>query len=275
MFGGLAARGRLLVVADSAGVARIQVYDLDDRRLASRFRYGDDSGYTDVGGIALAPDSSLWLPDTRGNRLRRFSLFGNEGEGFGPPGNAVKRDRRGLLVRPRAVAVDAHSRLWVCCGDRPWVHGLQVFDASGRFEMSVASGGRREASFGPATGLCVHEDRVWVADFGSDRVQCFRDTGAFVGTHDLGDFGEPLAIAVWAGGQAVLAMQPAPVVLLYDRNYRRVGHVRAPAEDPLRDPSGVAALEDELLVLDRDAARVRSFGLDGVFRETVFDSSEW
>lgn len=247
---------------------------MDERRLASRFTI-EDEGYVDVGGIALARDSSLWVPDTQGHRVRRISLFGNESGGIGLPKKAVPRDRRGLLVHPRAVAVDASDHLWVCCGDRSWVHGLQVFDTSGRLVRSVASFGRREASFGPATGLCVFEDRVWVADCGNDAVQCFREDGGFVARQEFREFGEPLAIAAWSDGQAVLLLQPAPVVLLFDRNFRRIGALAAPKEDALRDPSGVVALGDELLVLDRDASRVRSFGLDGRYRETVFDADEW
>ncbi|HMQ23589.1 MAG TPA: hypothetical protein PKE00_13915, partial [Planctomycetota bacterium] len=105
MFGGIAARGRLLVVADAVGEARFDVFDLDERRLASRFHFASET-HIDVGGIALAEDSSLWVPDTAASRLRRFSLFGNEGGGFGSPPSAVLRDRRGLVVHPRAVAID-------------------------------------------------------------------------------------------------------------------------------------------------------------------------
>lgn len=275
MFGGLAARGRLLVVADAAGSARFQVFDLEDRRLASRFSFGEGGGGVDVGGIGLAHDSSLWVPDTAAHRVRRFSLFGNESGSIGLPENAVKRDRRGLIVHPRAAAVDSVGRIWICCGDRPWVHGLQVYEPDGRFVRSVASTGRRESTFGPATGLCIFEERVWVADFGNDIIQCFREDGGFVARQELGEFGDPLSIAVWSDGQAVLLLEPVPVVLLFDRNFRRIGRLDAPRDDPLRDPSGLAVLEDEILVLDRDATRVRSFGLGGEFRETVFDALEW
>ena len=113
-------------------------------------------------------------------------------------------------------------------------------------------------------------------DAGNDLVQCFRDDGSFVGSHALGGgAGHPSSIAAWADGHAVLALEPTARVLLYDRNYRFVRELVAPKGEPLRDPSGVACLGDELLVLDRDASRVRSFGLDGAYRETIFDALEW
>ena len=275
MFGGITAREKLLVVADAAGSGQVQVFDLEDRRLASRFHFEGAQARVDVGGIALGEDSSLWIPDTQGHSIRRFSLFGHESGSFGSPAEAVKRDRRSLVVSPRAVALDSQQRLWVCCGERPWVHGLQVFERDGSFVRSVASRGRREACFGPATGLCIHRERVWVADFGKNAVQCFREDGGFVGAQELGDFGQPLSIAVWDEGQAVLVLQPAPMVLLFDRNFCRIAQVTAPPEQPLQQPSGLVALGDEILVLDRDATRVRSFGQGGEYRETIFDATEW
>ena len=275
MFGGIAARQRLLVVADCSGEATVRVFDLEDRRIASRFSFeGEGGGYTDVGGIALAPDSSLYVPDTHGGHVRRFSLFGNEVQRIGAPSGAVARDRRGILAHPRAVCVDSQEQLWVACGDRPWVHGLQVFDKAGAYLRSAAAFGERERCFGPALGLCAALDRIWVADHGNDCVQCFREDGAYIAAYSLPEgHGRPVDVVAVEGRRAVLVQEPTHQVLLADREFR---FDRTLADGPPLDaPSGLAVLGDELLVLDRDGERVLAFDMQGRFVDVVFDASEF
>lgn len=268
----------MLVVADAAGAGEVYVFDLDDRRVASRFTFAglDDQG-ADVGGIALGEDSSLYVPDTRGCCVRRFSLFGNEAGCIGRREGAVPRDRRGLLAHPRAVCFDSKERLWVACGDRPWVHGLQIFERDGSFVHSVPAFGRRQRAYGPALGLCRQGSEIWVADAGNNCLQCFRDEGTFMTSFELdATAGRPIAVAVWQERIAVLLSGPVPQVLLFDRNFRPLGPVTLPDDETLSGPSDLQFHDTEgLLVLDRDAERVLCFDPAGRFQQVVFDSQEW
>jgi hypothetical protein len=276
MFGGLTARGRVLVVADAVGHGEIYVFDLDDGRLASHFEFsGKDGGYTDAGGVALGEDSSLWVPDTSGHVVRRLSLFGNMAGQVGLPPGAQPRDRRGLIVSPRAVAIDSVGQLWVACGDRPWAHGLQVFAATGDFVLSVPAFGGRGTPYGPALGLSIAEHRVWVADWGNDCIQCFREDGSFVGSFDLALGARPVAIATWPGGRAVLITKPRPAILVFDPDFRAGVPLALPAGDSLTGPCGLCITGDDLFVLDRDGARVFRCALDGSGGEVLFDLDEW
>ena len=262
-------------MADCSGTATIRVFDLEDRRIASRFSFeGEGGGYADVGGIALAPDSSLYVPDTHGGCVRRFSLFGNEAERIGAPSGAVPRDRRGILAHPRAVCVDSQERVWVASGDRPWVHGLQVFAKDGRYLMSAAAFGERERAFGPALGLCAALDRIWVADHGNDCIQCFREDGAFIAAYPMPEGrARPVDVVALEGRRAVLVQEPSPEIHLADREFRFDAQLSSGPK--LIAPSALATLGDQLLVLDRDGERVLSFDLEGHFVETLFDASEF
>ncbi len=277
MFGGISVRGKVLVLADAAGDGEVFVFDLETRRLAGRFSFGVAAGWSDAGGIALAEDSSLFIPDTKNGCVRRFSLFGNDAGVLGRPTGAIARDRRGLLAHPRAVCFDRRERLWVTCGDRAWVHGLQVFGKDGRFVLSAHAFGQRRRTFGPALGLCAFGEQIFVADTGNDCVQCFRDDGTFLGAHDLpANYGRPMAIAAWQQGFAVIVSEPTAKVLRFDRHFKLCGELRLPPEITLVAPSALTYIaSDDLLVLDRDAERVLSFDARGHFAECLFDTQEW
>jgi hypothetical protein len=276
VFGGIAARGKILVIADAVQRGEVIVFDLEDARIVSRFHFpGVDGAWPEAGGIALAADSSVWIADAAAHAVRRFSLFGHEVGRIGLVAGAQPRDRRELVVHPRAVCVDGRQRLWVACGDRPWVHGLQVFAPDGSFVLSAAAFGDRARTFGPASGLCCLGEQVFVADTGNDHVQCLRDDGGFVGAWPLpSPWSRPIAVAAWAEGRAVLVQEPSPQVLVFDRHFARGTPLAVGIAERLRHPSGLVAHGEDLLVLDSDATRVMRLGGGGRC-DVVFDRAEW
>jgi hypothetical protein len=151
MFGGIALRGKLLVTLSGGLEGEVRVYDLGARRLVRQIPVPPRvAGRVEAGGVAIDADSSFWVADGAACQLRRFNPFGGELEPIGlEPTRSKPRDRRGLPAQARGVALDAHERLWVSGGDRPRVHGLQVFEREGRFVQSIAAFGRREGLYGP------------------------------------------------------------------------------------------------------------------------------
>ncbi len=279
MFGGIATKGRLLALARGAARGEIRVYDLADSTLRSRFSYGGtEGGWADAGGIDLDEEGRIFVADTAGGRLRIFSSFGHEVGGFGLPEEASRpRDLKGMLAYPRSVVRDGTGRLWITCGDRPWVHGLQVFDAQGRFLSSLEAFGDRSRSFGPALDLTLFGEDVWVADTGNDALQVWRLDGGFLCSFEIPrDWGRrPQAIAAVGDRLALLLAEPRPRVLLVDRDFKRTGICRLPRNQTLENPSGLArGPEGRLFVLDRDGSRVLAFEGDGEFAEVYLEIAD-
>jgi streptogramin lyase len=227
MFGGIALRGKLLVTLSGGLEGEVRVYDLGARRLVRQIPVpARVAGRVEAGGVAIDADSSFWVADGAACQLRRFNPFGGELEPIGlEPTRSKPRDRRGLPAQARGVALDAHERLWVSGGDRPRVHGLQVFEREGRFVQSIAAFGRREGLYGPAYAVRILEDRVWLADTGNHCLQQFRDDGSFVARYDIRRIcqgaGQPIDIAPYRGGLAVLLLDPEPRLFAIDAEMER------------------------------------------------------
>ena len=263
MFGGIAVRGKLLVLASGGMVGRLHVVDLPTRALRSRIDVPSVSGgLVDAGGVAVGEDGSLWLADGAACQVRRFSAFGAELAPIGlTPEKSQPRDRRGLPAQARGIAFDEHGRLWVSSGDRPRVHGLQVFTAAGRFLQSVAAFGERERQFGPGYAIRIWGDRVWLADTGNQCLQQFRDDGSFFGRYELerrcAGARQPIDLARHGDGVAVLFLEPEPRVFVFDREMERAEPLVLGAGG-LELPSGLAnGPGGELLIADREGTRVR------------------
>ena len=170
MFGGIATHGKILVFGSARAKGEIHVLDLRAGKFVRSIQYAGDQGQAaDVAGIALSEDGSIYVADPSGGRIRRFTAFGVETEGIvGPRSVRIPRDRRGIPAIPRGLVFDGMHRLWVSCGDRPWVHGLQVYDREGRYLASAKSFGEQGKSFGPASGLTERAGQILVADSGNN-----------------------------------------------------------------------------------------------------------
>lgn len=186
MFGGIAILRNLLCVAHGDVHGEVFLVDLDERRVISRIVLRDaDSEFTDAGGVAVDAGGSVYVADTRNDVVRRFTAFGREVARYGQrvergPGT-VERDRLGVLDRPRAVAVFG-GVLWVACGERKLVRGVQAFDlGSGDPLGFLRSFGETDRRFGAPRGLLVDGQGILVADTLHGVVQRFTHAGRYVG----------------------------------------------------------------------------------------------
>ncbi|MDK1080051.1 MAG: TIGR03663 family protein [Anaerolineae bacterium] len=159
--------------------------------------------------IAIAPDGSLYVADSRNHRIlhldedgqliETWGIFAEEENGEPPP--------KGTFNEPWGVAVGPDGSVYV---SDTWNHRIQKFSSDG---SSILTWGHYDPSeldleygfYGPR-GLAVDaEGYVYVADTGNKRIVVFDAQGEFIsefGTagFDPGQFDEPVGITVAKDG---------------------------------------------------------------------------
>ena len=282
MHGSLALHRGILYVGRWAKTARVAAFDLDGRTLDAGFAFRDPAvGHSAAAGLAVDDDRHLWLADTPAQRVRLFTLFGQEVGGFGVGAEDLAPelvpDRAGEVRRPVDVAVEGDSD-GVCIvvasgGERR--HAVQVFGGSGRLVQSLRPGGDPRARFRGVSGVGLFGTTIAVAETGFGRVQVFRDGDfhfAFAASSSRGMPFEPTAVQPLADGRFVVAHRgPAGGVTLFDAGGRRVRTLAGPGtgEGRVDDPSDLAVDPAEgdrgtrVAVIDREGERVQVFTLQG------------
>jgi sugar lactone lactonase YvrE len=284
MFGGIQLQRDLLCVGSSDSCGRVLVMDLRHRVVRASWSFrGPDGEFADVGGLCLLPDGHLLVADTLNHLVRRFTLFGQEvgriGVELPAAERPVFRDERGYLLKPNAVAVDAAGHIFVACGDRALIHGVQRFGAQGERPRSLRAFGEPGERFGAPQGLTVGDGKLFIADTYNGCVQVFRTEGRFLGMFSTatrpGERSQPTAVAVLPGGRLAVAQWREPAgIKLFDRSGSLVGEVVREGREPgqVQEPTDLAVdARGRLFVLDRDGERVQCFDAHGRFLEQVLD----
>jgi uncharacterized protein (TIGR03663 family) len=170
--------------------------------------WGQELGQFDAPrGIAIAPDGSLYVADSRNNRIVHLDSEGNPIEFWGstspgcpypaaPPADIPV----GTFCEPWGVAVGQDGSVYVT---DTWNHRVQKFNAEGNFVTSwgiYGLGETGEAFWGPR-GIIASDGRVYVMDTGNKRIAIFDESGQFLsqfGTVGLapGEFDEPVGMAM-------------------------------------------------------------------------------
>lgn len=232
-------------------------------------------------GMAIAPDGSLYVADSRNHRVVHLDTSGNLLNTIGTYGNAMENPSLpgGLMNEPWGVATDDDGNLYVA---DTWNHRIQVFDSNGQFLRMWSTfdvAGMPDSFWGPRGIALDAEGHVYVTDTGKQRVVVFDKTGIYrtqfggVGL-ELGKLDEPVGIAIGQDGKVYIA----------DTWNRRV-QVFQPATDGLSfmalkdweldawfsssiDNKPYLALDkdDNVCITDPDLGRVIVFDKDGTFK---------
>lgn len=160
-------------------------------------------------GVAVAPDGSLYVVDSRNNRIQKFDSSGQHILSWGEFGTG-----QGQFNEPWGVAVDAQGNVYVADW---WNHRVQKFDGDGRFiaawgEYGITNGSLGEPGvfYGPRSIAIDPKGNVYVADTGNHRIQVFDSSGRFLSQHGGrgsgdGQFEEPVGLAIDKDGYIFVA----------------------------------------------------------------------
>jgi DNA-binding beta-propeller fold protein YncE len=194
-----------LYVADSLN-HRVQKFTRDGKFMLAWGRFGTGPGEFNLPwGIAVGPQGDVFVSDWKNDRVQKFTADGKFAGQFGSSGQGD-----GELNRPAGVCVDADGDVYVA----DWAnHRVQIFDCDGRFVEKLIGDATlsRQAREYMASNLmalrlremtaiepqkrfrwptAVRTDgqgRVYVADYGSHRVQVYRKEAVRLGPGEIAD----------------------------------------------------------------------------------------
>ncbi len=157
--------------------------------------------FTAPRGVAVAQDGSVYVADSRNNRVQHLTADGQVLQTWGTFADIAKGAAPGgTFYEPWGIAVGPDGSVYVT---DTWNHRVQKFTAGGQFVTMWGYFGQAEkpeAFWGPR-GIAVDaKGRVFVVDTGNKRVVVFGSNGEAITSFgsagfDPGQFDEPVGIA--------------------------------------------------------------------------------
>ncbi|MEC9271775.1 MAG: NHL repeat-containing protein, partial [Chloroflexota bacterium] len=142
-------------------------------------------------GITIGPDETVYVVDSRNNRVQKFSL---DGKFLGKFGTAGSGD--GEFNLPWGICLDKEGNIFVAdwrndrvqsfTNDGKWLASFGRPGTGGDCTVAREEGGMRYADipvgeFNRPTGVCVDDDGdIYIADWLNNRVQVLTSEGRFV-----------------------------------------------------------------------------------------------
>jgi len=164
--------------------------------------------------IALAPDGTMYVADSRNHRILHLDQEGALLNSFGSYGASDYTTQsiapEGTFNEPWGLAVGPDGSVYVT---DTWNHRIQKFTAQGEFVTMWGQFGAAETRYhfwGPRGIAVDREGRVFITDTGNKRVVIFDSNGvdlaAFGGAgFGIGQFDEPVGIEVDDTGRLFIA----------------------------------------------------------------------
>ncbi|MSQ35361.1 MAG: hypothetical protein EXR57_06060 [Dehalococcoidia bacterium] len=194
-----------LYVADTMN-HRVQKLTRDGRFILNWGRLGAGPGEFNMPwGVALDGDGNVFVSDWRNDRIQKFTASGEFVTEFGKPGQA-----EGEFNRPAGVTVDQDGDVYVADWGN---HRVQLFDNTGRFVekfIGDATLSRQARNYmvsnlmamriremtpiepqkrfrWPTSVRTDNHGRMYVADYGSHRVQVYKKESVRLGQGEIGE----------------------------------------------------------------------------------------
>jgi predicted membrane-bound mannosyltransferase/DNA-binding beta-propeller fold protein YncE len=230
-------------------------------------------------GLAVAPDGSIYVADSRNQRIQHLTADGKVLQVWGTFADVMKGQAPGgTFNEPWGIAVGKDGSVFV---SDTWNHRVQKFTADGKFIKMWGYFGQAEkpeAFWGPR-GLAVDaQGRVFVVDTGNKRIVAFTADGDPVtsfGTagFDPGQFDEQVGIAFDKEGkiyitdtwnQRVQVFQPDAngTSFIPLKNWEVNGWFGQSLDNK---PFISVDADGNVFVTDPDGGRVLEFNSEGVF----------
>jgi uncharacterized protein (TIGR03663 family) len=158
-------------------------------------------------GLAIAPDGTIYVADSRNHRIEHFALDGTLIKAWGTNANIADGDAPGgTFNEPWGIAVASDGTVFVT---DTWNHRIEKFSADGTFIKMwgyFGQDGSANALYGPR-GIAIDKNgRLFVTDTGNKRVVVYDTDGNYItefgslGT-ELGQLDEPVGITVTTDGK--------------------------------------------------------------------------
>ena len=177
-------------------------YEGKEARLQPSFFFGNTTMLSAPRGIAVGPDGTIYVADSRNHRIQQFDPEGFQLNSWGTFANILEGSAPpSTFNEPWDVAVGPDGAVYVA---DTWNHRIQKFTASGQFVTMWGYFGQAEtgdAFWGPRSVVVSNDNRVFVSDTGNKRIAIFDSDGAFLGQVGSagmlpGQFDEPVGIAL-------------------------------------------------------------------------------
>jgi predicted membrane-bound mannosyltransferase/DNA-binding beta-propeller fold protein YncE len=232
--------------------------------------------------IAIAPDGTLYVADSRNHRILHFDSDGNYLSEFGQFGasdyNTNVMAPGGYFNEPWGIAVSPDGSIYVA---DTWNNRIQKFDENGNFLTMWGQFGAAESAYhfwGPRGVAIDNQGRVFVTDTGNKRVVIFDSNGQNLAVFGgagmgVGQFDEPVGIEVDEEGRLYIAdtwnsrvqiMLPQDGELFYPNNI--TWDVDAWYSESLENKPFLAIdIDKNTYVTDPVMGRVLVFDSNGVF----------
>lgn len=162
-------------------------------------------------GMAMAPDGTIYVADSRNHRIEHFSMDGTLLHTWGAYANILDDNApEGTFNEPWGVAVAPDGTVYVT---DTWNYRIQKFTADGKFLGMwgyFGQDGSGNALYGPR-GIVINQDgKVFVTDTGNKRVVVYDLDGNYLTEFgglgsELGQFDEPVGIAIAPDGKIYIA----------------------------------------------------------------------
>ncbi len=162
-------------------------------------------------GIAVAPDGSFYVADSRNHRIQHFSATGEFIEMWGSFADAATGQAPpGTFNEPWGVAVAPDGSVYVT---DTWNHRIQKFSPNGKPLLTWGHYGLAEsgdAFWGPRGIAVDSQGRVYVTDTGNKRVVVFDSNGNYISQFgsvgmEAGQFDEPVGLTLDQDGNLYVA----------------------------------------------------------------------
>ncbi len=232
--------------------------------------------------VAVAPDGSIYVTDSRNHRVQKFDAqgqplltwgsFGALDQGAGAPGQ---------FNEPWGIAVGPDGSVYVA---DLWNHRIQKFDEDGNFVKMwgyFGQDGSFEAFYGPRGVVVDEQGRLFVSDTGNDRIVVFDQDGNGLLTigstgFDPGLLDEPVGVGLGSNGELYVAdtwnmrvqvyrPDPATGEYLFAREWTIFGWFGQSIDNK---PYLAVDQQDRVYVTDPEGYRVIVFDQNGAFVAT-------
>ena len=201
---------------------------------------------------AVTDDSNhcVWIFDREDQLITKFGSLGRSNGNFN---------------RPLGVAFDTNNHLYVT---EIVNHRVQSFDIHGAYLFKFSNKGSSVGRLKHPLGIVVHDDNLYVAEWGNNCISVFQLEGQFIHVIGSGYLRNPRYIAVSNNNQLLVSNSDHHCISVFTLDGNYVGKIgtQGTGGGEFRNPSGICTdICGFTLVADDDNRFISIFDNDGIF----------